>query len=85
MDRFLRIDVVRDRTGYSRGHIARLEAAGKFPPRRRIGARTAAWLESEIDEWMRSQPMAAEVRPDVGGDLPTRGHGLGHIAEGGAR
>lgn len=77
MDRFVRISELLDRTGYSRGHIARLESAGKFPRRRRIGARTAAWLESEIEEWMRSRPMAAEVRPDSGGDLPARGHGVG--------
>lgn len=75
MDRFMRIAEIRDKTGYSRGHIARLEASGNFPRRRRIGARTAAWLESEVDEWMRSRPLAADVRPDAGGDLPHRGHG----------
>lgn len=29
--------------------LARLEAAGKFPKRIRIGAHSVAWLSSEID------------------------------------
>ena len=37
---------------YSAQHIARLEAAGKFPKRVRLGGNRVAWLMSEIDEWV---------------------------------
>jgi prophage regulatory protein len=33
-------------------HIYRLEAAGKFPRRVRVGANRVAWVESEILDWM---------------------------------
>jgi prophage regulatory protein len=37
---------------YSPQHIARLEAAGKFPKRIQLGQNRVAWLLSEIDEWL---------------------------------
>lgn len=37
---------------YSPQHIARLEAAGKFPKRITIGQNRVAWLLSEIEEWL---------------------------------
>ena len=33
--------------------IYRLEKAGKFPKRLRLGANSVAWIESEIDEWIK--------------------------------
>lgn len=36
---------------WSRVHLRRLEAAGKFPRRVRLGYRTVAWNADEIDEW----------------------------------
>jgi prophage regulatory protein len=35
---------------WSRTHIIRLEKAGKFPKRVRIGANSFGYLESEIDD-----------------------------------
>jgi prophage regulatory protein len=35
---------------YTRQHLYRLEAAGKFPKRVKLGDRAIAWVESEIDE-----------------------------------
>jgi len=37
---------------YSFAHIARLEAAGQFPKRVRIGACRVAWLAEEVEAWI---------------------------------
>jgi prophage regulatory protein len=37
---------------YSPQHIARLEAAGLFPKRIRLGQNRVAWLLSEVEEWL---------------------------------
>lgn len=37
---------------YSGQHIARLEAAGQFPRRIRLGGNRVVWLLSEIEEWL---------------------------------
>ena len=43
---------VRDRVLYSPAHIARLEAAGHFPKRVRLGVGRVGWVEEEIDHWL---------------------------------
>lgn len=37
---------------YSFAHIARLEAAGQFPKRVRLGACRVAWLAGEVQGWI---------------------------------
>jgi len=37
---------------YSFAHIARLEAAGQFPKRLRLGACRVAWLSEEVQNWI---------------------------------
>ena len=37
---------------YSFAHIARLEAAGQFPKRVRLGACRVAWLADEVQGWI---------------------------------
>ena len=37
---------------YSFAHIARLEAAGKFPRRVKLGACRVAWIMDEVLEWI---------------------------------
>ena len=37
---------------YSPQHIARLEAAGRFPRRLRLGQNRVAWLLSEVETWL---------------------------------
>ena len=37
---------------YSPQHIARLEKAGQFPKRIRLGQNRVAWLLSEIEAWI---------------------------------
>ena len=56
--RFLRKRQVRELTTLSFTQIDRLEAAGKFPKRRRLGNypnSPVVWLEEEILEWMRER------------------------------
>lgn len=55
-ERLLRLGDVLDRTGLSRTSLWRLEQAGDFPRRRRLGPNMVAWLESEITEWLQSRP-----------------------------
>jgi prophage regulatory protein len=40
---------------YSQNHIRRLEAAGTFPKRLRIGANRVAWLRDEVNDWLSSK------------------------------
>lgn len=40
---------------YSRSHIRRLENAGRFPKRIRLGPGRVAWLLSEIAAWIESK------------------------------
>ena len=37
---------------YSFAHIARLEVAGQFPKRVKLGACRVAWIAEEVDEWI---------------------------------
>ncbi|MEP2829657.1 MULTISPECIES: AlpA family phage regulatory protein [Alphaproteobacteria] len=37
---------------YSGQHIARLEAAGQFPKRIKLGQNRVVWLLSEIEAWL---------------------------------
>lgn len=56
--RFLRIRQVMQFTGLSRMTIYRLELAGQFPKRRRLSENSVAWLESDIESWADSRPIA---------------------------
>jgi prophage regulatory protein len=40
---------------YSRQHVARLERAGQFPRRVRVGPGRVAWRASEVQEWIESR------------------------------
>ncbi len=51
-DRLLRKPDVTAKTGLSVSAIYRLETAGRFPRRRRIGLRSIAWYESDIEEFI---------------------------------
>ena len=37
---------------YSPQHIARLEAAGRFPKRVRLGQNRVVWVLKEVEEWL---------------------------------
>ncbi len=53
MERLLSKKAVKEIVGFSFAHIARLEAAGQFPERVRIGGRVF-WVLSEIADWVAS-------------------------------
>jgi prophage regulatory protein len=44
---------------YCFAHIARLEAAGLFPTRVRLGACRVAWFANEVETWIAERPRAA--------------------------
>lgn len=58
--RLLRLRDVKHRTGLSSTGVYELEAAGRFPRRRRLSQRTSAWLEHEIDAWIAQRPLATD-------------------------
>ena len=55
--RFLRLKEVVGATGLSRMTIWRLERSGEFPRRRRLGPRSVAWLQSDVEQWIESRPV----------------------------
>ena len=54
-DRSLRLPEVQQLVPYSSLHIDRLEKAGQFPRRIKIGLGRVVWLEKEIREWIESK------------------------------
>ena len=43
---------VRELVLYSPAHVARLEAAGKFPKRVKLGPSRVGWIEQEVLDWL---------------------------------
>ena len=58
--KLLRFAAVRARTGLSRSTIWRLERQGAFPRHRRISANAVAWVEEEVNDWIRLKVGAIE-------------------------
>ncbi|EKN5918691.1 TPA: helix-turn-helix transcriptional regulator [Yersinia enterocolitica] len=48
----IRLSEVQCRTGYSKAWIYRLISQKRFPQSVKIGTRSIAFIESEIDEWI---------------------------------
>lgn len=46
---------VREMVLYSPQHIARLEAAGQFPKRVRLGQSRVGWVETEVEDWLKQR------------------------------
>lgn len=53
--RFFGVKEVVSVSGLSRTTIYRLEKSGKFPARYRLSPGRVGWLESDIDQWIRSR------------------------------
>lgn len=58
--RLIRLPDVIARVGIKRSMIYRLMSEGRFPRSRSLGPKCAVWVESEIDEWVKS---VAEADP----------------------
>ena len=52
--RLIRLPDVIARVGIKRSMIYRLMGEGHFPRSRSLGPKCAVWVESEIDEWVKS-------------------------------
>ena len=53
--RLMRLPRVQARTGLSRGAIYARMAEGRFPRPISLGARAVAWIEAEVDAWIRER------------------------------
>ncbi|MBD2810632.1 AlpA family transcriptional regulator [Xenorhabdus sp. Vera] len=51
-ENLIRLPEVQRRTGYGKAWIYKLIVDGKFPKQVKIGTRSVAFLESEIDGWI---------------------------------
>jgi prophage regulatory protein len=56
--RFIKIREVLSRTGICRVAVYNKMRSGEFPKNIKLGARSVAWLESDIDEWIDSKIFA---------------------------
>lgn len=52
MIRVLRLPMVMDRTGVARSTIYLWMNQGQFPRQIKLGERTVAWVEDEIEQWL---------------------------------
>lgn len=59
-DRYIRAAELIRMTGLSPSTIWRLEQEGEFPRRRKIGSSAIGWLESEIDDWLKTREPVSE-------------------------
>ncbi|HGL4204839.1 TPA: helix-turn-helix transcriptional regulator [Citrobacter farmeri] len=53
--RFLRLHQVKEKTGFKKSWIYQQMRLKKFPAAIRIGSTHVAWLESDIEEWIKQQ------------------------------
>ena len=61
MDRTLTVDDVARLLGISKTTVREWVSKGALPPPRAFGPKLVRWLESEIDDWMRSRPAARQM------------------------
>lgn len=58
--RYIRFKELRQRVPLGRTTIWQMMREGRFPRSRRIGKTAKAWLEDEVEDWIRKQAMAKE-------------------------
>ncbi|MCP9269647.1 AlpA family transcriptional regulator [Xenorhabdus sp. XENO-1] len=58
---FIRLPEVQRRTGYSKAWIYKLISGGEFPKQVKIGSRSVAFIEAEIDNWIAQRIAASRV------------------------
>jgi prophage regulatory protein len=59
-DKFLRVRAVVEITGLARSTIYALAKASRFPSPFKLSARSSAWSELDVREWMASKKMRSE-------------------------
>jgi|TARA_B110000091_G_scaffold87905_1_gene96551 prophage regulatory protein len=55
LEKFIMLPQVQEIVPYSASHLWRLECAGQFPQRVRLGGNRVAWLQSEVNSWVESK------------------------------
>ncbi len=55
LEKFIMLPQVRKIVPYSASHLWRLERAGQFPKRVRLGGNRVAWVQSEVSAWVESK------------------------------
>ena len=50
---------------FSRVHVDRLEKLGRFPKRFNLGANSVAWVEAEIDQWLKERAENRDVQANA--------------------
>ena len=58
--RYIRFKELKQRVPLGRTTIWRMMRDRRFPQSRRIGKAAMAWLENEIEEWIKQRPSARE-------------------------
>jgi len=61
LNRIMKTKEVCKAVGLSRTTIWRLENEGNFPKRRKITPAKIGWIESEINEWIGTRPIAENL------------------------
>lgn len=59
--RFIRVREAIKKTGLSKSSIYDLMAQGKFPHTVRLGGRSVAFIEAEVDAWMAERVAARSI------------------------
>ncbi|CDH34130.1 AlpA family transcriptional regulator [Xenorhabdus bovienii] len=62
-ENLIRLPEVQRRTGYGKAWIYKLIADNRFPKQVKIGTRSVAFIESEVDAWIAQR--IAESRSEV--------------------
>lgn len=65
--KLLKLTEVCAMTGLSRSTIDRMEKLDQFPKRRIISAKSVAWVEQEIKEWIDNLPLKKETSHGTAG------------------
>lgn len=60
-------------TGLSASTLDRLERAGQFPARRRIGRSAVAWIDTEVNAWIAGTPIAGPTAAAPAGAACSQG------------
>lgn len=61
--RFIRLPKVMERIGYSKSNIYKLMATGLFPRPIQLGARAVAWIDEEVEAWIRERITVSRLNP----------------------
>lgn len=54
-EKIVSFKALKDRVPFSRAHIIRLEKAGLFPRRVKLGECRVGWVQAEVDAWIESR------------------------------